>query len=159
MLIVQKLCLSVMGKEPRKVKAAKSLDLQFQTQGNQLTSRRERHLGRENTDTKKSGHLFKSRKSIRQNLDKNGVSGNGILQVEVTLLVYLSFKCFLIYFTGNGQIKTLNFKINLTYYNKTVSNTQIIFVHPSIIQYFELQENSKVPKIRWIFSPNPKVIA
>ena len=92
MLIVQKLCLSVMGKEPRKVKAAKSLDLQSQTQGNQLTSRRERHLGRENTDTKKSGHLFKSRKSIGQNLNKNGVSGNGILQVEVTLLVYLSFK-------------------------------------------------------------------
>ena len=120
MLIVQKLCLSVMRKEPRKVKAAKSLDLQFQTQGNQLTSRRERHLGRENTDTKKFGHLFKSRKSIGQNLNKNGVSGNGILQVEVTWLVYLSFKCFLIYFTGNGQIKTLNFKINLTYYNKTV---------------------------------------
>ena len=114
MLIVQKLCLSVMGKKPRKVKGAKSLDLQSQTQGNQLTSRRERHLGREYTDTQQSGHLFKSRKSIRQNLNKNGVSGNGILQVEVTLLVYLSFNCFLICFTGNGRIKTLNFNFTTT---------------------------------------------
>ena len=88
--VVEKLCVSVMGKEPRKVKGAKPLDLQSQTQGNQLTSRRKSHLRREYTDTQQSGHLFKRRKSIRQNLNKNGVSVNGILQVELTLLVYLS---------------------------------------------------------------------
>jgi len=141
--IVEKLCLSVMGKEPRKVKGAKPLDLQSQTQGNQLTSRGGSHLVREYTDTQQYGHLFKRRKSTRQNLNKNGVSVNGILEVELTLLLYISVNCFLICLTANGQIKTLNFKINLTYYKRPVGNTEITFVHPSIIQ-ITLKKNYQI---------------